>query len=72
MYNINTLEEGLTTLLLLTSLFSFFIGTIVGLAQTLLKRLLAYSTISHVGFLLLTLALNSVQSIDSLLLYIFQ
>jgi NADH-ubiquinone oxidoreductase chain 2 len=32
-------------LLLLSSLFSFIIGTVVGLAQSKIKRLLAYSTI---------------------------
>jgi NADH-quinone oxidoreductase subunit N len=35
---------------------SLAVGNIVAIAQTNLKRLLAYSTISHVGFLLLALA----------------
>ena len=35
-------------LLLISSLLSLLIGTILGLAQSKLKRLLAYSTISHV------------------------
>lgn len=59
-------------LLLLTSLLSLIIGTVVGLAQTRIKRLLAYSTISHVGFILLALAINTEQSIDSLIFYIIQ
>ena len=59
-------------LLLISSILSLIIGTVVGLAQTKLKRLLAYSTISHIGFILLSLAINSVQSIDSLLFYIIQ
>ncbi|BDI12862.1 NADH dehydrogenase subunit 2 (mitochondrion) [Phanerochaete sordida] len=59
-------------LLLISSLLSLIIGTIVGLAQTKLKRLLTYSTISHVGFILLALAINSEQSIDSLIFYIVQ
>src|SRR6266550_2515507 len=37
-----------------------------------IKRLLAYSTISHIGFILLSLAINSEQSIDSFLFYIIQ
>jgi NADH-ubiquinone oxidoreductase chain 2 len=45
----------LKMLLLISSLFSLVIGTIVGLAQTRIKRLLAYSTISHIGFILLAL-----------------
>ena len=35
---------------------SLVIGNLIALAQTNLKRMLAYSTISHVGFLLLGLA----------------
>lgn len=59
-------------LLLISSLFSLIIGTVVGLAQSRIKRLLAYSTISHVGFILLALAINTEQSIESLLFYIIQ
>lgn len=59
-------------LLLLSSLLSLIIGTIVGLAQNKIKRLLAYSTISHVGFLLLALAINSEESVESFLFYLIQ
>jgi NADH-ubiquinone oxidoreductase chain 2 len=59
-------------LLLLSSLLSLILGTIVGLAQTKIKRLLAYSTVSHVGFLLLALAINSEKSIDALIFYLIQ
>ena len=62
----------LKLLLLISSLFSIIIGTVVGLAQTRIKRLLAYSTISHIGFILLALAINTEQSIDSFLFYILQ
>nr|AYM32762.1 NADH dehydrogenase subunit 2 [Termitomyces sp.] len=70
-------SEGVPTallknLLLITSLLSLIIGTVVGLAQTRIKRLLAYSTISHIGFILLALAINSEQSIESFLFYIIQ
>jgi NADH-ubiquinone oxidoreductase chain 2 len=59
-------------LLLISSLLSLIIGTVVGLAQTRIKRLLAYSTISHLGFILLALAINTEQSIDSMIFYIIQ
>lgn len=62
----------LKNLLLITSLLSLIIGTVVGLAQTRIKRLFAYSTISHIGFILLALAINSEQSIESFLFYIIQ
>uniref|UniRef100_UPI0030E56FDD NADH dehydrogenase subunit 2 n=1 Tax=Daedaleopsis nitida TaxID=1140402 RepID=UPI0030E56FDD len=63
---------SLKNLLLISSLLSLLIGTIVGLAQSKIKRLLAYSTISHIGFILLALAINTEQSIDSFLFYIIQ
>jgi NADH-ubiquinone oxidoreductase chain 2 len=68
MVGLNTIKN----LLIISSLFSLIIGTVVGLAQTKIKRLLAYSTISHIGFLLLALAINSEQSIDSFIFYIIQ
>jgi len=68
----NTSMNIIKNLLLISSFLSLIIGTVVGLAQTRIKRLLAYSTISHIGFILLALAINSEQSIDSLLFYIIQ
>lgn len=59
-------------LLLISSLLSLIIGTVVGLAQIRIKRLFAYSTISHIGFMLLALAINTEQSIDSLIFYLIQ
>jgi NADH:ubiquinone oxidoreductase subunit 2 (subunit N) len=59
-------------LLLICSLFSLIIGTLVGLAQTKIKRLLAYSTISHIGFILLALAISNEQSIESFIFYLIQ
>ena len=60
------------TLLLTASLLSLIVGTVLGLSQSRIKRLLTYSTISHVGFLLLALAINSEESIESFLFYLFQ
>jgi NADH-ubiquinone oxidoreductase chain 2 len=59
-------------LLLTTSLLSLVVGTVVGLAQYRIKRLLAFSTISHVGFMLLALSVNSEESITSFLFYLMQ
>nr|YP_010879593.1 NADH dehydrogenase subunit 2 [Heterobasidion annosum]WHL55363.1 NADH dehydrogenase subunit 2 [Heterobasidion annosum] len=77
--NINLLEIEskniiylIKNLLLISSLLSLIIGTIVGLGQSKIKRLLAYSTISHIGFILLALAINTEQSIESFLFYIIQ
>lgn len=58
--------------LLLSSLLSLIIGTIVGLTQSRIKRLFAYSTISHVGFILLALSINSIESIQAFIFYLIQ
>lgn len=57
---IRVLAEGLDSMvanwqdmLIIVSVLSMAIGNIVAIAQTNLKRMLAYSTISHVGFILL-------------------
>jgi len=68
----SNLGLGLKNLLLIASFLSLVIGTTVGLAQIKIKRLLAYSTISHVGFLLLALSINTEDSLESLLFYLVQ
>jgi NADH-ubiquinone oxidoreductase chain 2 len=66
------LNDIIKNVLLLSSLLSLIIGSVVGLVQKRIKRLLAYSTISHIGFILLSLSIHSEQSIDSFLFYIIQ
>lgn len=61
-----------TTTLSMSCLFSLIIGTVLGLTQTRIKRLLAYSTISHVGFILLALIVHSLESYQAFLFYVIQ
>jgi NADH-ubiquinone oxidoreductase chain 2 len=58
--------------LLLSSLLSLIIGTVVGLTQFRIKRLFAYSTISHVGFILLALSISSIESTQAFIFYLMQ
>lgn len=58
--------------LLISSLFSLIIGTVVGLTQFRIKRLFAYSTISHVGFILLALSISSIESTQAFIFYLIQ
>jgi NADH-ubiquinone oxidoreductase chain 2 len=62
----------LSNLFLISSLLSLIVGSVVGLAQSRIKRLLAYSTISHLGFILLSLSINTEQSAESFIFYIIQ
>ncbi|BFS50143.1 NADH dehydrogenase subunit 2 (mitochondrion) [Madurella fahalii] len=65
-------EFSWTYALLISSLLSLIIGTVVGLTQFRIKRLLAYSTISHVGFILLALSISSIESTQAFIFYIIQ
>ena len=67
-----TPEFSWTLSLLVSSLLSLIIGTIVGLTQFRIKRLFAYSTISHLGFILLALTINSIESIQAFIFYLIQ
>lgn len=55
-----------------SSLMSLIIGSVLGLTQYRIKRLFAYSTISHVGFILLALSINQTESIQGYMFYILQ
>ena len=58
--------------LLISSFLSLIIGTIVGLTQNRIKRLYTYSTISHLGFILLSLSIYSIESIQAFIFYLMQ
>lgn len=62
----------LSDILLYSSTLSLLIGTILGLSQNRIKRLLAYSSISHVGFLLLCLCQYKEDSVEAFLFYLLQ
>ncbi len=61
-----------TMSLLFSSLLSLVIGTIVGLTQSRIKRLYAFSTISHVGFILLSLSIHTIESTQAFIFYLMQ
>ena len=68
----NFFELNWTFSLLFSSLLSLIIGSIVGITQFRIKRLFAYSTISHVGFLLLALGISTIESTQAFIFYITQ
>ena len=61
-----------TMSLLFSSLLSLVIGTIAGLTQSRIKRLYAFSTISHVGFILLSLSIHTIESTQAFMFYLMQ
>lgn len=68
----NFFDFNWKSIFVLSSLFSLIIGSVLGLTQFRIKRLFAYSTISHVGFILLALSINSTESIQAYVFYVLQ
>lgn len=58
--------------LLFSSFLSLIIGTVLGLTQFRIKRLFAYSTISHLGFILLAISIGSLESLEAFMFYLIQ
>lgn len=71
-YRNNIFNVNWTISLLFSSLLSLIIGTILGLNQSRIKRLFAYSTISHLGFILLGISINSMESTQAFIFYLTQ
>ena len=58
------------TFLIFCSLASMFLGSFAGLAQHRIKRLLAYSSIGHVGYLLISLCCGTLEGLQGLAIYL--
>ncbi len=56
-------------MLVILAILSMALGNIVAIAQSNLKRMLAYSTISHVGFILLGLSAGNVDGYSAAMFY---
>jgi NADH-quinone oxidoreductase subunit N len=57
-------------IVIFASLASIIFGAVAAIGQKNVKRLLAYSSINNVGFLLVGLAANTAQGVSSVLLYL--
>jgi len=61
---------GIPLLVISLSVLSMVVGNLVALAQTNMKRLLAYSSIAHAGYMLLGLVASTQAGVGALLFYI--
>ncbi len=66
----NEVLIDLNYILIYCSMFSIFIGTVGALLQTSVKRLLAYSAISHVGYILLGFVSSTIEGLYGVVLYL--
>mgnify|MGYP001189840826 CR=1 FL=1 len=57
-------------ILIICSVLSLIVGSLGALYQIKIKRFLAYSAISHVGYILIALSTGSMEGVESLLFYI--
>ncbi len=64
------LPEAVHTMLILMTICTLFLGNIVALRQTQFKRLMAYSSIAHTGFLLLAFLCFDARTPDVLFYYL--
>jgi len=67
---LESIQADWQQMLIILAVLSLAIGNIVAIAQTNLKRMLAYSTISHVGFLLLGFIAGTEDGYSSSMFYV--
>lgn len=53
----------------LIAVLSMFLGAIAAIGQTNIKRLMAYSSIAHMGFALMGLAAGTIEGVQAMLIY---
>jgi NADH-quinone oxidoreductase subunit N len=58
------------SLIFIVSVLSIFFGALGGLVQVNLKRLFAYSSITNIGFILLSISLGSIEAFHAALFYL--
>ena len=63
------LQADWQQMIIVLSVLSLAVGNIIAIAQTNLKRMLAYSTISHVGFILLGILAGTADGYSSAMFY---
>ena len=56
-------------MILILSIISILVGNIIAIAQTNIKRMLAYSTIANIGFILIAISLGNQQSYQASMFY---
>ena len=67
---LGALQADWQGMLIILAVLSLGVGNVIAIAQTNLKRMLAYSTISHVGFILLGLLAGTNAGYSSAMFYI--
>jgi NADH-quinone oxidoreductase subunit N len=64
------LSEQWIQIILIISIASMFVGSLAAIMQTNIKRMLAYSSIGHVGFILVGLVSGEEQGLKGFMIYL--
>lgn len=67
--DLSTGFEGMNNILILVAILSLIVGSLGAIRQTNLKRLLAYSSIGHIGFVLFALSAISAEGVQACIIY---
>jgi len=67
---LGSLQEHWQGMLIMLSILSMIIGNLVAIAQTNIKRMFAYSTISHVGFIFLGILAGTAEGYSAAMFYV--
>jgi NADH-quinone oxidoreductase subunit N len=70
-FTFSALSYLLVDILMFSALSSISLGILYALYQTKIKRLIAYSAITHVGYILFALFQGSVEGFQALFIYFF-
>ncbi len=66
-----SLGDGVTKMIVIVSSLSMIVGNIIAISQTNLKRMLAYSSIAHAGYMLVGIAANNQLGKSGVIFYLF-
>jgi NADH-quinone oxidoreductase subunit N len=66
-----SLGDGVAKMIMIVSALSMIVGNIVAISQTNLKRMLAYSSIAHAGYILVGIAANNQIGKSGVIFYLF-
>jgi NADH-quinone oxidoreductase subunit N len=63
-------EPYWTTILIVIAILTMAVGNIVAIAQTNIKRMLAYSSIAHAGYILLAIIAGTNEAMNGMMVYL--
>jgi NADH-quinone oxidoreductase subunit N len=69
-YSLGSLQADWVTLVAIISAVTMIVGNVVAISQTNLKRLLAYSSIAHAGYILIGVAAGNQTGVSGALFYL--